>query len=146
MQTHAENVRFSRFLMTLSMASFALLGYVEGIYFMLLVSLSTLLVGSNHSFSSYILKFLALFGFKKVFKLNPRYDRSFDINREMEVFEEFLRLSVGTICLLLFWYGFTVTSTVLGFFMAVMMLISTYFGFCVSGLMYIAYQKVLGRS
>lgn len=145
-QTHAENVRFSRFLMTLSMATFALLGYIEGVCFMLLLSITTLLFGVNKSLSSYVLKFLALFGFKKIFKLNPRYDRSFNINREMEVFEEVLRVSVGGLCLLLFKYDFEVASTVLAFIMAVMMLISTYFGFCISGLMYIAYKKVLGRS
>jgi hypothetical protein len=144
--SHAENIRFSRFLMTLLIAIYALLGYIEGMYLMLLVAGSTILMGSGHSLSSYLLKFLALFGFKKLFKLNPRYDRSFNINREMELFEETLRLIVGGLCIFLYWYGFVTISTILAFFMAVMMLISTYFGFCISGLMYIAYRKILGQN
>jgi hypothetical protein len=144
-RSNAENVRFSRFLMTLSITLYALFGHIEGMYLMLVIALSTIVFGSKHSLSSYILKFLSLFGFKKIFKLNPRYKRSFDINREMELFEETLRLAVGSICLVLYLYDFMIVSTVLAFFMAVMMLISTYFGFCISGLMYIAYIKIIGR-
>ena len=142
---NAENVRFSRFLMTLLIASYALFGYIYGLYVMLIVAVSTIVFGAQHNVSSYLLKFLALFGFRKIFKLNPRYDRSFDINRAMELFEETLRVIVGTLCVVLYMYDFTMTSTLLAFFMAVMMLISTYFGFCISGLLYIAYNKILGR-
>lgn len=145
-QSKAENVRFSRFFMTLSITAYALFGYIEGMYVMLVIAISTLLLGSNHSLSTYVLKLLAFIGFRKIFKLNPRYDRSFDINREMELFEETLRLIVGSVCIVLYLYGFDLISTVIAFFMAVMMLISSFFGFCISGLMYIAYNKTIGRN
>lgn len=142
----AENVRFSRLFMTLFITSYALFGFIEGLYLMIAVAASTIILGSDHNISAYVLKFLSLLGFRKIFKLNPRYDRSFVINRQMELFEEVLRLLVGLTCVILYFYDFFIVSTVFAFFMAVMMLISTFFGFCMSGLFYIACKKCLGQN
>jgi len=88
---------------------------------------------------------LSLVKFDLIFHLNPRYQRSFVVNREMELFEETLRFLVGSISVALYHFEFFIASTVLAFFLAVMMLISTYFGFCASGLLYVAYCKVLKK-
>lgn len=135
-------VRFSRFVMTLLIASYALFGVIEGIYVMLVMTLSTLVLTSSYSLSTLLYKLLSLFSFDKIFTLNPRYERSFFINRKMEIFEEILRFIVGIIVVVLFYLDFSVSSIVVAFFMGVMMLISTYFGFCVSGLVCIGYCKV----
>ena len=134
-------VRFSRFVMTLLIASYALFGVIEGMYIMLAMTLSTVILTSSYSFSTLLYKLLSLFSFDKVFTLNPRYERSFSINRKMEIFEEMLRFLIGSIVVLLFYFEFSTVSIVLSFFMGVMMLISTYFGFCVSGLVCIGYCK-----
>lgn len=134
-------MRFSRFVMTLLIAAYALFGLIEGMYIMLAMTLSTLLLTSSYSLSTLLYKFLSFFKFDKVFTLNPRYERSFFINRKMEVFEELLRFLVGVVVILLFYFDFPSASTVLAFLMGVLMLISTYFGFCVSGLVCIGYCK-----
>ena len=95
-------------IMSLLLALYALFGFVEGMYAVLLLTLSTLLLGSNYSISTFFLKFLNLFGFAKIFKSNPRYQRSFCISREMEVFEESMRFIVGSLCVLLFFIDFHV--------------------------------------
>ena len=138
-------VRFSRFVMTLLIASYALFGLIEGMYIMLIMTLSTLLLTSKYSLPTLLYKILTVVKFDKVFRLNPRYERSFCIDRRMELFEEGLRLFVGLMTIALYHSSFMISSIVLAFFMAVMMLISTYFGFCVTGLLYIAYSKIIKR-
>lgn len=140
----ADNIRFSRLVMTVLIALYALFGVIEGIYVMLLFTLSTIFFGINHSLTSWLLRFLDLFGFARIFKLNNRYKRSFEILRSMELFEEVMRFSVGMLVLYLYLIDYSVASVVLAFYMAIMMMISTFFGFCMSGLMYIAYTKLLG--
>ena len=144
-QHQAETVRFSRFIIMILITSYALFGFVVGMYLVLAITLSTLLFTSRLSLTSFMLRLLKIVKFDKVFKLNHRYERSFFINREVEVFEESLRLMVGIAVLMLDYYGLYTASVSLAFFMATMMLISTFFGFCISGLLFIAYKVILKK-
>jgi hypothetical protein len=144
-QCQPENVRFSRFIMTVMITIYALFGLIESMYIMIAFTVSTILLSSRFSFSTTILKLLNRIKFDKIFKLNPRYQQSFMINREMELFEESLRLFVSAVVVLLYHLDFTIASTVVAFFMATMMLISSFFGFCISGLFFIAFKALKAK-
>ncbi len=145
MQSCAQNVRFSRLIMTILIAYYALFTEVVALYVMLGLSFLTLILGHKHSLTSYVYKVLKLLKFDKLFSLNPRYQRSFEINRSMTLFEEGMRLSVGSMVLLMHLNGWFTAASALAFFMAIFMMISTFFGFCLSGLMYIGYRALLGK-
>lgn len=144
-QCKPENVRFSRFINTMMISTYALFGSIEGMYAMLVFTLSTIIFTSRYSLATAVLSLLNILGFQKIFKLNPRYQQSFFITRANELYEEVLRLFVGLIVIALYYYGFMMPSVAVAFFMATMMLISTFFGFCASGLLYIAYRTVSAK-
>lgn len=144
-QIQAENVRFSRLIITLFLASYALFNHIEGVYLVLLVTLSTILFSSRFSLTTGLLHFLRTLKLTKLFHLNPRYQRSFFITRKVEIVEELLRFFTASMVLGLYYFDFHIASILIAFLMATMMLISSFFGFCMSGLFIIAAKTVLKR-
>lgn len=146
MPSSAQNVRFYRLVLTILITYYALFSEVFALYLLLGLSLFNFIFTHRYAPTAYLYRLLSLIGFDKIFSLNPRYQRSFEINRKMELFEEGMRLIFGGIVLVLHLYGFYGAATALAFFMAIFMMISTFFGFCLSGLMYIGYCSVLRKA
>ena len=142
--SQATSVRFSRLIMTLFIAFYTIFTTLEALYVVLFLSFTTIIFGNNKNFTSYFVSFLAKFKLNNFIDVSPRYERSFTINRSMELFEEFLRSFVVGLVIFLDMQGYASSASVIAFLMMILMMISTFFGFCMSGIFYILFRKLFG--
>ena len=141
----SENVRFSRLVMMLLTLSYALFSVIESMYGVLALTVFALVFGINNGITSLVLVVLKKLGIKKAFEVDPRHKRSFAITRTMEVFEELMRLSLTIIVIYLHMNELIIASTTIAFIMSMFMIISTFFGFCMSGILYVIFQRFFGK-
>ena len=110
-------------------------------YFYFAINLITLITTVHFSPTSWLLHLIELILKRPICTISPAYKRSYFMNRESEWFELFARLFVSSIAVGLFFY-YPLAAWLIGTFMGVFMMISTFFGFCLSALGYIGFRSL----
>lgn len=140
-QPKAEYVQFQRFVMGLLILMAVLSEDIFFVNIFLILSIISLFTTVNYSPTTFIYKFISLLRGKPFFTTAPQYSHSYIVHRLAEIFEDFMRIAGGFTII----YVYTIVPLVawiISSFMAIAMLISSFFGFCLSALMYIGYKFI----
>lgn len=143
--SNALNVRFSRFFMMVLATIYPLFGYIEFIYAMGVFSLYSAIVGTSYNVSTLLLCTLNYLGFKRVFKVNTKYKTAYEINRWAGFAEDIMRTIASVIIIVLYHMGYTEIAMFIAFLISIMMMISTFFGFCTASLVYILFLSLMRK-
>jgi len=147
-QPQAEYVQFQRLVLGLIILGSVLFENIELIELFTLLSVVSFITTMNYSPTTLLYRTLSLILTKPLFTTAPQYAHSYITNRLAEIFEDLMRITGGFV--LLYLYTLSPISTwMMASFMGIAMMISSFFGFCLSSLMYIGYKKLLkifGRS
>jgi len=143
-QPKAEYVQFQRLILGL----LVLIGVVfQEIFFVkvfLGVSIISLFTTVNYSPTTLIFKFTSLMYSEPIFTTPSQYVHSYIVHRLASIFEDLMRI-VGGIAIIYFYPISETSAWLIGSFMSIAMLISSFFGFCLSALIYIAYTSLENR-
>ncbi len=143
-QPRAEHVQFQRFISGMILLAMVLFQEIELGYVFLILSIISFVTTINYSPTTFVFRLLSLVLGRSLFVTAPQYAHSYVINRLAEVFEDILRISGGIAIIYLHTLS-PLASWMLASFMSIAMLISGIFGFCLSSLVYIAYQRILKK-
>ncbi len=137
-QPKAEYVQFQRLILGLIVLASVFTEDILYIYIFLGLSLISFITTINYSPTTLLFKFLNFLMQQPLFTTAPQYAHSYVVNQLAEVFEDFMRVFVGM--LIIYLYSFSPLSAwMIASVMSMTMLISSFFGFCFSSLIYIAY-------
>lgn len=142
----AENVRFARIVMMFFTLSYAFFSLIESMYVVWGLTFLALIFGVDRSATTWLLWLIRRFGILENFGVDERCKRSYQITRVMEYFEDGMRLFFASGVIALHYFGHYIAATSLAYMMSMFMIISAYFGFCMSGLLYVVYQRFFGKS
>jgi len=143
-QPKAEYVQFQRLvlgLITLTSVLFERIDFVEVFTLLSIISFFTTM---NYSPTTVLFKFFSFLLSQPLFVTAPQYAHSYITNRLAEIFEDLMRIAGGITILYLYTFS-PLAAWMMASFMGVAMMISSFFGFCLSSLMYIGYKKFLKR-
>ena len=143
-QPKAEYVQFQR----LVLGTMVLVGVIfEELFFIklfLALSIISFITTINYSPTTLIYKLTSLMYSEPIFTTPHQYVHSYIVHRLAAIFEDLMRIAGGSA--ILYIYQFSETSAwVIASFMSIAMLISSFFGFCLSALLYIAYTSLQKR-
>lgn len=140
-QPRAEYVQFQRLIMGLLILISVLMEDINLVYTFLGLSIISLLTTINYSPTTLIYKLVSFVRGKPFFITPPQYSHSYIVHRLAEIFEDFMRIAGGSA--IIYFYGtIPLVAWIIGSFMAIAMLISSFFGFCLSALLYIGYKYI----
>jgi len=143
-QPKAEYVQFQRLLFGLIVLAGVLFQMLEFVYLFITLSAVSFLTTINYSPTTLLFKFLSFIIQRPLFVTAPQYARSYVTYRLAEIFEDIMRIAAGG--LIVYLHGTTpLAAWMLGSFMGTAMLVSGFFGFCFSSLVYIGYQHILKK-
>jgi len=141
-QPKAEYVQFQRLMLGLLTLASVLFERIEFIHIFLVLSVISFITTMNYSPTTFLLRFLSFLLGKQVFTTAPQYVHSYITNRLAEIFEDLMRIGGGVMVIYL--YSITpLAGWIMASIMGIAMMISSFFGFCLSSLMYIGYKKLL---
>jgi hypothetical protein len=143
-QPKAEYVQFQRLVFALVILSAVLFEKVELIYAFLALSAITFISTVNYSPTTLLFRFFSFLLGRPLFLTAPQYAHSYITHRLAEIFEDILRIAGGAFILYLYTI-FPLAGWMMASFMGIAMLISSFFGFCLSSLVYIGYQYIMKR-
>lgn len=143
-QPKAEYVQFQRLGFGLILLSAVLFGKIEFIYFFLALSSISFITTINYSPMTLLFKLLSFMIGESLFTTAPQYAHSYVVNRLAEIFEDVLRI-IGGLAVVSLYSTSPLASWMISSLMAIAMLISSFFGFCLSSLVYIGYKKILKK-
>lgn len=133
-------VKFNRLILGIVMILGVFFQSIELFYTYFAINLLTLVTTLKFSPTSWLFNTLSyLFKDSKCY-ISPVYARSYYMNQESEWFELFARILVSLIAIFLYPHAPLVT-WLIGTFIGVFMMISTFFGFCLSALGYIGFKS-----
>jgi diguanylate cyclase (GGDEF)-like protein len=141
-------VKFNRLILGIIIVLGVFFQSIELYYLYFFINLLTLVTTLRFSPTSWLFKFLSYCIKDAKMSISPAYERSYFMNRESEWFELFARILVSLIAIA-FYQSTPLVTWILGTFMGVFMMISTFFGFCLSALGYIgfkSFQKLSSKS
>lgn len=133
-------VKFNRLILGIIIILGVFFQRIELFYVYFGINLLTLVTTLKFSPTSWIFYVLSYFTKATSWTISPAYERSYYMNQESEWFELFARIFVSLIAIALYHYNPLVT-WIIGTFMGVFMMISTFFGFCLSALGYIGFKS-----
>ncbi len=140
-QPKAEYVQFQRLLAGLLILTTVLTENITFVYMFLILSLISFLTTISYSPSTLIYKLISFLNSRPLFVTPPQYVHSYMVHRLATIFEDLMRLA-GGLAIVYFYQFSPTTSWMIASFMAIAMLISSFFGFCLSALLYIGYTAV----
>lgn len=143
-QPKAEYVQFQRLSFGLILLSAVLFGKIEFIYLYLALSSISFITTINYSPMTLLFKLLSYILGEPLFTTAPQYAHSYVVNRLAEIFEDVLRI-IGGVVVVSLYSSFPLAAWMMVSVMAIAMLISSFFGFCLSSLVYIGYKKTLKK-
>lgn len=133
-------VKFNRLILGIVMILGVLFQNIELLYAYFGINLLTLATTLQFSPTNWLFKGLKYFLKDLKCNISPAYECSYFMNQESERFELFSRLLVSLIAI--GFYGDTPLVTwLIGMFMGIFMMISTFFGVCLSSLGYIGFKR-----
>jgi len=143
-QPKAEYVQFQRLVLGLIVFTSVLVENIYFIYAFLGLSMISFLTTMNYSPTTLFFKLYKFIFGTYMFRTAAQYAHSYLTYRLAEIFEDIMRISGGI--LIIYLYSFSPLSAwIVASFMGIAMLISSFFGFCLSSLMYIGYKYILGK-
>ena len=140
-QPKAEYVQFQRLVLGLLVLVAAVFQEIFFIKIFLGVSIISFFTTVNYSPTTLIFKLTSMMYSEAIFTTPQQYVHSYLVHRLAYIFEDLMRISGGLA--IIYFYQMSETSAwVISSFMAIAMLISSFFGFCLSALIYIAYTSI----
>ena len=133
-------VKFNRLILGIIMVLGVFFQSIELFYIFFAINLLTLVTTLKFSPTSWLFNALSYFLRDPKWYISPVYERSYFMNQESEWFELFARLFVSFIAIV-FYQDTPLVTWLIGTFMGVFMMISTFFGFCLSALAYIGFKS-----
>ncbi len=133
-------VKFNRLILGIVMILGVFFQSIELFYVYFAINLLTLVTTLQFSPTSWLFNVLSYFLKDPKWYISPAYERSYFMNQESEWFELFARLLVSLIAIS-FYQETPLVTWLIGTFMGVFMMISTFFGFCLSALGYIGFKS-----
>lgn len=143
-QPQAEYVQFQRLVFGLVIFAGVLFQMIDFIYIFLILSFISLITTVNYSPTTLLFKLIGIIIRRPLFTTAPQYAQSYLTNRLAEFFEDMMRLGGGGIILYLNSVS-DLAGWMMASFIAIAMLISGFFGFCLSSLVYISYKKMMKK-
>ncbi len=140
-QPKAEYVQFQRLLAGLLILSAILTENIIFTYIFLLLSTISFITTLNYSPSTLLFKLISFLNGRPLFVTPPQYVHSYMVHRLATIFEDLMRIA-GGIAMIYFYSISPTISWMIGSFMAIAMLISSFYGFCLSALLYIGYTAI----
>lgn len=134
-------VKFNRLILGIVMILGVFFQNIELFYTYFAINLLTLATTLKFSPTSWLFNALSYFFKDQKCYISPAYERSYYMNQESEWFELLARLLVSLVAIGFYAYAPLVT-WVIGTIMGVFMMISTFFGFCLSALGYIGFKSL----
>ncbi len=138
-----ELVKFNRIVSAFILIVALFSEHVSFLYIFTLINTLTLIVGMKYALSSLIYNFFEQVLHVKICDVNFLYKRSYYVDHRTERFEIIMRVLVGAFAMLIYEVE-PMVAWLLIIFMAIFMLISSFFGFCLSALAYVAYKYIKG--
>jgi len=141
-QPKAEFVQFQRLISGVIVLLAVLFENIQLIETFTLLSIVSFVTTISFSPTTLLFKFLSFLLTNPLFTTAPQYAHSYITNRLAETFEDLMRIAGGIGVLYL--YTFSPLAAWMGAsFMSIAMLISSFFGFCLSSLLYIGYKRLV---
>jgi diguanylate cyclase (GGDEF)-like protein len=132
-------VKINRLFVGIIVASAVFFQNIHLIHLYFLLNLITAFTTIYYSISSAIYMLIVKSGLK-ICMVPSDYERSYFMNKESERFELLSRISVSFIAIMIYPYSH-LTTWIIASVMSIFMMISTFYGFCLSSLIYIGYLK-----
>jgi len=139
-QPKAEYVQFQRLVLGLIVLATVFTQEIMFMYLFLGLSILSFITTMNYSPTTLLFKLATIVIRRTPFRTPPQYAHSYVINQLAEVFEDGMRISAGVLTI----YIYTLSplgAWIIASLMGIAMLISSFFGFCLSSLMYIGYKN-----
>lgn len=133
-------VKFNRLILGIIIILGVFFQRIEFFYLYFAINLLTLVTTLKFSPTSWLFNALSYFLKDPQWYISPVYERSYFMNQESEWFELFARLLVSLIAIAVY-PEMPLLTWLIGTFMGVFMMISTFFGFCLSALGYIGFKS-----
>ncbi len=143
-QPKAEYVQFQRLVFGLIILSAVLSQTIELVHLFFILSGISFFTTISYSPTSLLFRLLGYLLGAPLFSTAPQYAHSYITYRLAEIFEDLLRIAGGSFIL----YLHTVTplgAWMMASFMGIAMMISSFFGFCFSSLVYIGYKTLMKK-
>ncbi len=143
-QPRAEHIQFQRLVFGLIVLVGVLFARIDLIYAFLALSVITFITTVNYSPTTLLFRFSSFLLGRQLFLTAPQYAHSYITNQLAEIFEDILRMMGGALILYLY-SSVPLAAWMVASFMGIAMLISSFFGFCLSSLVYIGYKYLIKR-
>lgn len=143
-QPKAEYVQFQRLVFGLIILAAVLFENIEAVYVFFALSIISFITTINYSPTTWVFKFISFVFDRPLFTTAPQYAHSYITNRLAEIFEDILRMSGGALIIYLHTI-FPLAAWMMASFMGIAMLVSSFFGFCFSSLVYIGYKNMMKK-
>ena len=137
-----KHVKFQRIMMGWLAIASLFFREIDLVWVFFGISIFGLFTGTEYSATTLVYKF-----FNTLFKVNlvrvsEHHIRYYQINRSMDVIDHVLRLIASTVALAFFYSDLAIVAWGAMSFLSVFMMISAYFGFCLSALSYIFLESI----
>lgn len=133
-------VKFNRLILGIIIILGVFFQRIEFFYLYFAINLLTLMTTLRFSPTSWLFNALSYFLKDHQWYISPAYERSYFMNQGSEWFELFSRLLVSAIAIV-FYQETPLITWLIGTFMGIFMMISAFFGFCISALGYIGFKS-----
>ena len=143
-QPKAEYVQFQRLIFGLLVLFAVLFENINLIYAFLVFSTINFIVTINNSPITLVFRLLSFIYTKPIFVTPPQYAPSYIVSRVAEFFEDMMRI-LGALIIIYFYYTSEITPWIIASSISIAMLISTFFGFCLSSIFYIWYKNIKNK-
>ena len=136
-----REVKFNRLILGLLLIAGVISQRIEFLYCYFVISLISIATLIHYSPTTYLYKVIIFFFEKPFCTISPAYERSYAMHKESELFELGLRLIVVSIAIYVHSLA-PLAGWLIAIFMGIFMMISTFFGFCLSALWYIGFKCI----
>jgi len=141
-QPKAEYVQFQRLISGVIVLLAVLFENIQFVELFMVLSVVSFITTISYSPTTLLFKFLSYILTEPLFTTAPQYAHSYITYRLAEVFEDLMRIGGGA-CLLYLYTFSPLAAWMASSLMSIAMLISSFFGFCLSSLMYIGYKRLV---
>ena len=140
-EPQAEHVQFQRLAFGLLALTFVLSDDLLFIKIFILLNVVSFITTVNYSPTTLLFKFLSLLLGKSLFVTPPQYASSYRNTKLASIFEDLMRIGGGVAIFYLYQYS-PLAALMFASFMAIALLISSFFGFCLSSLPFMGYRTL----
>lgn len=144
-QANPKYVKFQRIFMGWLAIASLFMREIDGVWFFFGVTLLGLFMGTAWSIPTLFYKLVKRLFDIDLVRITSYHMRYYEINNSMDFIDHILRLIASSCVLLLFYANFELAAWLLLSFLSIFMMLSAYFGFCLSALTFVAIHSVFDR-